>query len=263
MIDDLRGAFSFVLDPGNWTGETSKTALSSIGEELFTHTWISLVALLGAMLLGLPLSLWLGHLGRGGFAAVNLSNAGRAVPTLAVLILLIFGPFDSTQAALGALLLFALPPLVTNAYVGMTEVDRDTKEAALGMGMTGWQLFRRVELPLAAPLVTTGIRTAAVQVVATTTLAAVVGTGGLGRYVVGGFGRQDYEVVYAGVILVVAYALVVDQLMALVQRVTKPTGKTGSGTATAAGTEAGAEALDGASRDAAPERQVDEAPAPV
>jgi osmoprotectant transport system permease protein len=117
-----------------------------------------------------------------------------------------------------ALTLFAIPPLLTNAYVGVRDVDRDVREAARGMGMTGLQLLRRIELPLALPLIAAGLRTAAVQVVATATLAAYVGGGGLGRFIADGFGQADPAMTAAGGVLVATLALVVELTLAAVQR---------------------------------------------
>ena len=228
FLGDVAEALRFVVTPGNWTGETEKTAVTPIAEALWTHTWLSALALLVAAAIALPLALWLGHVGRGGVLAVNVSNAGRAVPTLALLFVLSLNPaLFGEPAVVIALVAFALPPLVTNAYVGMREVDADTKEAAVGSGMTGWQLLRRVEIPLAAPLVLTGVRTATVQVIATTTLGALAGVGGLGSYITGGQGRQDQVLVYIGVVLVAAYAMAADLLLGVLQRRTEPTRREG------------------------------------
>ena len=162
----------------------------------------------------------LGHLGRGGFLAVNVGNVGRAIPTFGLLI--IFASWSTIgvgdKAAILALAIFAIPPLLTNAYVGMRGVDPDVKDAARGMGMTGSQLIRKVELPLAVPLIFGGIRTATVQVVATATLAAVVAGGGLGRYIIDGRGTQDDAQLYGGVVLVVTLCLVVEYVLSRVQR---------------------------------------------
>jgi osmoprotectant transport system permease protein len=168
--------------------------------------------------------LWLGHIGRGGGLAINLSNIGRAVPTFAVLVLLVLplGLERRTLATILALVLFALPPLLTNAYVGMREVDRDTVEAARGMGMTARQLVTGVEVPLAIPVIMNGVRIAAVQVVATATIAAIVAGPGLGRIITAGFGLQDQDEIVAGAILVATYALIVEGLFALLQRVLDP-----------------------------------------
>ena len=167
-----------------------------------------------AIVIGLPLALWLGHLGRGGFLAINISNVGRAIPTFALLALLVaadwpgvatFGPYGRAGlATLIALTLFALPPIITNSYVAMREVAADVQESARGMGMTGWQQFRRVELPLALPLVVGGVRLALVQVWATATIAALVAGPGLGRIITDGFANSNYGKGIAGAVVVAA-----------------------------------------------------------
>ena len=161
------------------------------------------------MLVGLPIALWLGHIGRGGFLAINISNIGRAIPTFALLAVLRDGRLAGRRRASGptagpgmatliALGLFALPPLITNAYVAVREVPDDIKEAAIGMGMSGSQRFWRVELPLAMPLVMSGVRLALVQVWATATIAALVAGPGVGRIIVDGFARNLYSQGIAG-----------------------------------------------------------------
>jgi len=211
----------FFLDPAHWSGP------AGIPARLLEHVGLTVTAVLLAAAVALPVGVWLGHLGRGGALAINLSNAGRAVPTFGVLVLLATTDFIGVgnRAALVALVLFAVPPVLTNTYVGMTGVERDVKEAARGMGMTGGQLLRRVELPLALPLIAAGLRTAAVQVVATATLAAVVAGGTLGRFFVDGFAQQDTAQVVAGALLVAALALLTELLLAAVQRRVTPGGR--------------------------------------
>ena len=176
-----------------------------------------------ACLVALPLGLALGHYGRGGVLAVAVSNLGRAVPTLGVLVILAISPLGQTDSAVVyALAIFAIPPLLTNTYVGMREVDGEAVEAAVGMGMSPGQVLRRVELPLAFPLIAAGLRTAILQVIATAVLAAAIGLGGLGRYLIEGLGSQDDAQVLAGAILVAALALVVELLLAVLQRAVTP-----------------------------------------
>ncbi len=185
---------------------------------------MSAAAVVAAILIGLPVGIWLGHRGRGGAVAINLANVGRAVPSLAILALtqqaigLQGWPGFGARPAFVALVALAVPPLVTNAYVGMRGVDRDVVEAARGMGMTGTELLWRVEVPIALPLVLAGLRTAAVQVVATATLAAVTAWGGLGRFIVDGFGQQDNAQIVAGALLVALLALVTELSLARLQR---------------------------------------------
>jgi osmoprotectant transport system permease protein len=222
MIGD---AFSYLGQGANWTG--SEGMLVQLGEQLL----LTVTALLITALIALPIALILGHLGRGGFLAINISNVGRAIPTFAVLILLSVGPAGTAVlgpygraglATLIALTLFALPPIITNGYVGMREVDRATVEAARGMGMSGRQLFFAVELPLAMPLILTGLRLALVQVWATATIAALVAGPGLGNVITAGFYRSDYGKGLAGALVVAAVALVLEGVAALAERYANP-----------------------------------------
>ncbi|MZD09893.1 ABC transporter permease subunit [Streptomyces sp. SID5785] len=217
-MNAISGAYDWLSTSANWQGD------KGVWHRLAEHLYFSGVALGIACLLALPLALWLGHLGRGGALAVNVSNVGRAVPTLAVLVLLTLTPLGrhGDVPTLIALVLFAVPPLLTNAYVGMREVDRSVVEAARGMGMSGGQVFARVELPLAYPLVMTGLRSAGVQVIATATLAAMAGEGGLGRIITAGFSLQNTPQVVAGALLVAALALVVEGVFVAVGRLCDP-----------------------------------------
>ena len=177
-----------------------------------------------ACLIGLPVGLLLGHLGKGGTLAINLSNIGRAIPTLGVVVLFAVSPLGASLLSLSlALALFALPPVLTNTYVGMREVDREAIQAARGMGMSSGQVFRQVELPLAFPLIAAGVRSAVLQVIATAVLAAAVGGGGLGRFLIDGLGSQDYPQLQAGAIVVAGLALIVELVLGLLQRAVDPT----------------------------------------
>lgn len=221
----LPDAWSYLTDAANWHGSQGITAL------LLQQLLITFTALVAGVLIGLPVALWLGHLGRGGGLAVNISNVGRAVPTFAVLVLLSVGPAGTAVlgpygraglATLIALVLFALPPIVTNGYVAMREVPADVLESARGMGMTGPQVFRRVELPLAAPLIVAGLRLALVQVWATATIAALVAGPGLGRIITAGFYHSNYGEGFAGALVVAVVALVLELSAAIVQRSAGP-----------------------------------------
>ncbi|CAO5253599.1 ABC transporter permease [Frankia sp. AgKG'84/4] len=212
-MSTLTGAFDWLTTGSNWRGS------EGIGTRLTEHLLLTGASVGIACAVALPVAVGLGHLGRGGTLAINISNVGRAVPTFAVLVLLAIGPLgigDTTTVV--ALTLFAIAPLVTNSYVGMREVDPGAKEAARGMGMSGGQLLRRVELPLAAPLIVLGLRLAAVQVVATATIAALIGGGGLGRFVVDGLANNRHDEVVGGAILVAALALIVDGILFAVAR---------------------------------------------
>ena len=216
----------YLTDGANWSGDGG--LLDLMLEQLL----LSFSALALAMLVGLPIALWLGHLGRGGFLAINITNIGRAVPTFALLALLVtadfpgsadFGPFGRAGlATLIALTLFALPPIITNSYVAVREVPADVRQAADGMGMTGAQKFFRVELPLALPLVMSGVRLALVQVWATATIAALVAGPGLGRVITDGFFRTNYAKGLAGAVVVAVVALALELLAAAAQRSLDP-----------------------------------------
>jgi osmoprotectant transport system permease protein len=205
----------------NWTAHSGTH--TGILVRLEQHVLLTLVAVAIAGAIALPLGLGLGHVGRGGTLAINITNIGRAVPTFAVLTLLTLSPIGLGYTATTiALVLFALPPLVTNSYIGLREVDPEARDAARGMGMSGWQLFRRVELPLAMPLVMAGIRIAAVQVVATATIAALVGSGGLGRLITDGLSQNNQGELLTGAAVVGALALLVESSLAAVQRLVDP-----------------------------------------
>ncbi len=171
-----------------------------------------------------PLGLLIGHRGRGGFAIVSLANFGRALPTLGLVVLAYLITTGSLAAVLIALVVLAIPPILVNTYEGVLGVDRDIKDAARGMGMTGPQILLRAEIPVASPLILLGLRTAAIQVVATATIAAYIGIGGLGRYIIDGLARNDYAMVAGGAIVVVALALAVQLLFVGVRRVAVPAG---------------------------------------
>jgi osmoprotectant transport system permease protein len=206
-------------DGQHWQGP------DGVPQRLVEHVGVSAAALGIACLLSIPLALWLGHVRRGGGLAVNVSNVGRAVPTYAVLVLLVLAPEPfglSTLSILVALVVFAIPPILTNTYLGVREVDPAAVDAARGMGMSGPQVLAQVELPLAVPLLMDGVRLAAVQVVATATIAALVAGGGLGMLITDGFGRQDQAEVVAGAICVLVLALTVEGSMALLQRWVNP-----------------------------------------
>jgi len=212
-MDVLIDAVGWLTDPVNWQGP------DGVATRLVEHVQLTVVSVVIACVIAIPIALWLGHIGKGGTLAISVSNIGRAVPTFAVLVLLFLTPLGlSVWSTIIALVLFAIPPILTNTYVGMREVDRDVVDAARGMGMGGAQLMRKVELPLAVPLLMNGVRLAAVQVVATATIAALVAGGGLGRIITNGFGRQDLPQIVAGAILVAALALVVEALMEWLQR---------------------------------------------
>jgi osmoprotectant transport system permease protein len=215
----LSDVVAWFRDGRHWQGP------NGVPQRLIEHVGVSAAALGIACLLAIPLALWLGHVRRGGGLAVNVSNVGRAVPTYAVLVLLVLAPDPfglNTLSILVALVVFAIPPVLTNTYIGVREVDPAAVDAARGMGMSGPQVLAKVELPLAVPLLMDGVRLAAVQVVATATIAALVAGGGLGALITDGFGRQDQAEVVAGAFCVLVLALTVEGSMALLQRRVNP-----------------------------------------
>jgi osmoprotectant transport system permease protein len=220
FVGDVIGWFS---DPVNWSGN------DGIPIRLAEHLVLSAVPLVIALAIALPLAAWVGHTGRFAGLAVNVANVGRAIPSLAIMalaaILMNRWLVDiglrreageiSTIVAMAAL---AIPPIVTNTYVGISEVERELVDAARGMGMTGSQVLRRVEVPLALPVILAGVRTAAVQVVATATLGAVFGTGGIGRYIIDGIAQRKDEEVFAGALIVAALSIATELAFAVIQR---------------------------------------------
>ncbi|WP_371643143.1 ABC transporter permease [Streptomyces mirabilis] len=213
-MNALTGAWDWLSDPAHWSGD------DGVWHRLAQHLVLTVVCLVISCLIALPVALVLGHLGRGGALAVNISNIGRAVPTFAVLVLLLLTPLGKwgEGPTVVALVLFAVPPLLTNAYVGMREVDRSVVGSARGMGMTGRQMLFHVELPLSLPMVMNGVRIAAVQLVATATIAALAGGGGLGRIITAGFNLASTPQVLAGAILVAVFALIVEGIFEIAER---------------------------------------------
>ncbi|MFD7436133.1 ABC transporter permease [Streptomyces sp. NPDC059861] len=213
-MNTLTETWDWLTDPAHWSGA------DGIWQRLLQHLVLTVVCLIVSCLIALPVAVVLGHLGKGGALAVNISNVGRAVPTFAVLVLLLLTPVGAwgEGPTVVALVLFAVPPLLTNAYVGMREVDRSTVQAARGMGMTGRQVMLRVEVPLASPMILNGMRVAAVQLVATATIAALAGGGGLGRIITAGFNLASTPMVVGGAVLVAVFALIVEGLFEIAER---------------------------------------------
>ena len=195
--------------------------LGLIWDKTLEHIWLSGAAIGVAVAIAIPLGVWLGHLHRGSFLAINVSNVGRAVPSLALIAFFVAYLGIGFLNLMLALVLLAIPPIITNAYTGTRQVDRETVDAARGMGMTGPQIVRRVELPLALPLIFAGIRTAAVYVVATAPLAALAGGGGLGDIIVN---QPTYgpEGVVAGSLAIAALAFATEGVFALLQYAVTP-----------------------------------------
>jgi osmoprotectant transport system permease protein len=194
---------------------------SLMWDKTVEHLWLSVSAVGVALVIAVPIGVLLGHLRRFSFVAISTSNVGRALPTLAVIAVgVVFLPVGFTVVLI-SLVVLAVPPILTNAYVAVSEIDAETIEAARGMGMTERQILRRVELPLATPLLFSGIRTAVVFVVASATIAAIAGGGGLGDVIVN---QASYgiEGVIGASILVSVLAFACDGVVALVQRLVTP-----------------------------------------
>jgi osmoprotectant transport system permease protein len=217
----LSQVFDWFTTSANWSGSQGIP-------QLFWHQLeLSATVVATALALGGGLGVILGHTGRGGLVAVNAANAFRAVPTLALLTLLAIQPAISLKwngflASWLALTALAIPPVLTNTYVGMREVDADVRDAAKAMGLTGAQVLLRVEAPLAAPFVMAGVRTAAIEVVATSTLAAYVSFTDLGTYVITGLNTNNTVVAFSGAILVAVMAGMVAGVLGLLTRAVTP-----------------------------------------
>lgn len=220
-MDLLADVIDWFVTADNWRGT------NGIPNRTIEHVRLSAIAMLAASAFAVPLALVLGHLR--GFAnySIPVVNVARAIPSFAVIALAL--PF-SIRAGLGigfwptflALVLLAIPPIFTNAFVGVQSTSKALRDAGKGMGMRRSQIILNLELPLAAPLIVIGLRIAAVQVVATATLGALVGWGGLGRYIIDGFSVQDNVRVFAGALLVAIVAIVTDVAFGVLQRFVSP-----------------------------------------
>ncbi len=217
-MEFLHDVLQFFSTPANYWGDEGM--VSRIRE----HVGMSAASMATAMVLALPLGLVLGHTGRGGPLAINFSNLGRAVPSFAIIVLSASIVGIGAKPAFIALVALAIPPMVTNTYTAIRSVDAEVRESAVGMGLTGGQVLRQVEIPMGLPLIMAGIRTSAVQVVATATLAALVGWGGLGRYIIDGLATREFDEVFAGAVLVALLSLLVEVGLSQVQRRVVPEG---------------------------------------
>jgi osmoprotectant transport system permease protein len=213
VVEVVTNLVAWFLDPINWHGP------NGIPTRVLEHIYYSVLALGLAVAIAQPVGIFIGHTGRGGALAINLSNAARAVPTFGVILLTFLVAGIGLVPVLVALVVLAIPSMVTNTYAGFRAVDRDVRDSAEGMGMTGWQLIRKVEIPVAMPLIMAGVRISAVQIVATATFAAVVSLGGLGRYIIDGLAQRDLTQVLAGAILVAALSLITEVGLSRLQRV--------------------------------------------
>ncbi len=219
-MDLLAQIVAWFAKPDTWDGP------NAIPIRLLEHLGISAASLLIAGAIALPIGLAIGHTGRGSTFAINLANLGRAIPSLAAIGIVV--PFtQALDPELGfslyptviGMVVLAIPPILVNAYTGIAEVDRDLVESARGMGLREREILRGVEIPVATPVLFAGIRSAAVQVIATATLGAIYAFGGLGRYVVDGVAQNDNGKLFGGVILVAMLALGAEASLSVLQRV--------------------------------------------
>ncbi len=220
----MPGVLAWFLDPANWMGPTG------IPARLTEHVEIAGLAIAAATIIGLPIGLYIGHTGRAANFAINTANIGRAVPSYALMVAILpislaLAPTLGYQPETGltfipiflAMTLLAVPPILVNAYAGLRSVDRDLLEAGRGMGMTEGQILRRIELPIASPIIVGGFRTATLQVISTATIGALLSYGGFGRFIVDGIARSEPAQLFAGAILVTVLALAVDALLSVAQ----------------------------------------------
>jgi osmoprotectant transport system permease protein len=214
---ELSELLAWFADPSTWSGQ------NGIPTRLWEHVSLSAVSLAVGVIIALPVGLFIGHTGRGGTLAASIANIGRAVPSLGLLGI-VFAPSLAIGLGLGfwpsviALSALAIPPIVTNTYVGLREVDRDLVEAARGMGMREGQILGRVEVPIALPVILAGVRTSAVQVVATATLAAVISGGTLGHLILQGFNTGNHARVFGAALFVALLAILTELAFAALQR---------------------------------------------
>jgi osmoprotectant transport system permease protein len=225
VFDSFGGAFDFIFSeraPEGVVGE-KVGGLGQVLELTLKHVEVSLIALAVSILIAFPLGVWLGHRGRGEMLAVAIGNAGRAIPELALIAFMVafigFGMFNLVIA----LMVLGIPPILINSFVGIRGVDRGVVEAARGMGMSELGVITRVELPLAVPTIMSGIRTAAIAIVATAAIAPLAGVLTLGDFIIN-FNVYGDEGVLAGAILVALLALTVELVLAGVQRLLTPRG---------------------------------------
>jgi osmoprotectant transport system permease protein len=211
-------AWTWFTTSANWHGE------DGVPHRLLQHLGYTALTVVIAVVVAVPLGLWIGHTGRLRGSAIAVTGALRALPTLGLLTLVVLWRGIGLTPPITALVVLAIPPLLAGAYAGVESVDRRTVDAARGMGMTEWQVLTRVEVPLGLPLLLGGLRSAVLQVVATATIAAYIGLGGLGRPIIDGLAANNYYEVAGGALLVVLLALLVQVLFVVVRRLVVPAG---------------------------------------
>jgi osmoprotectant transport system permease protein len=214
----MSAVLEWLTDAANWSGP------DGIPARTLEHVWYSAVSVGAAALIALPVGLAIGHTRRFSLAAASVANFWRALPTVGLVILVFRIEPLSIWPVIVTLVALAIPPILLNTDVALRGVDDGVRDAARGMGMTGMQTLVRVEIPLALPLILAGLRSATGQVVATATIAAFVGLGGLGRYIIDGYANRDFGEITGGAILVAALALATEGIFALLQRLLRPRG---------------------------------------
>jgi osmoprotectant transport system permease protein len=220
-MNNFTQAFDFIARNGSIPGYPGLPTLTHLALETLK---ISAIGIAISLTLAIPLGVWLGHIHRGSFVTINLGNVWRALPSLAVLAIgVAFLGVGLTNVEV-ALIVLAVPPMITNAYVAIDGVDRDTVDAARGIGMTGWQILRHVELPMGIPLIFAGIRTAALFVVSTTTIASLAGYSGTLGDIINNEASYHLSGVIGAAICIAALALFIEAILAGVQRVLTPRG---------------------------------------
>jgi osmoprotectant transport system permease protein len=225
MTDLLAGIAEFLTDPGTYQGRSALQAL------VLQHLYYTVAGTVIAAAIAMPVGLWVGHRRRGDLLAVSIANTGRAIPDFGIMLLALVVLGLGDGPVLIALVALAIPPILINTYVGIRQVDPDARDAGEGMGMAGWGVLLRVEIPNAVPLIMTGVRTAAVQVLATATLAAYLGLGGLGRLIFDGFAagvvrgdRPGLPRLVLGSVLVALLAVAVELALGRLEHVLTPRG---------------------------------------
>jgi len=216
-------AIAWILDGSHWVG-TPRPGHPAILQRIGETLGISAVSVVIVVVIALPIGILIGHTGRGRTAAILASNVARALPTLGLLSILLLAIGINALPIVLVLVVLGIPPMLAGVYAGLESVDRATIDAARAMGMTEAQIVLRVELPLAASLLVGGFRAAVLQVIATTTVASAFAFGGLGIYLINGLAQNDYVQLLAGAILVTALCLIIDGLLAVVQRLVAPRG---------------------------------------
>ena len=213
-------AMAWLFAPERFTGSDSLQV--RIGEHLF-YTFVSLLIV---AVIAIPLGYFIGHTGRGREIAIGISGAARAIPSfgLILLLVLLIGVTQKPLAAFVAFVLLGIPSVLAGAYSGLEAVDRRVTDAARAVGMTEWQILWKVEIPLGLPLLIGGLRSAALQIVATVTLAAFIGLGGVGGYIIAGLALRKFDQMLGAALVIVALALVLDGIFAVAERLVVPRG---------------------------------------